>query len=316
MNIIFFGTPAFAADVLAYLLSRGLNMAAVVTKPDKPIGRSLIPVPVPVKVVAEAHQIPVYQPELVSAEDFAPILQAYNPDLFVVVAYGEILKTHLLEMPKLACINLHASLLPKYRGAGPIQRAIIEGETESGVTIMHMAKKMDAGDIIEMAHVPISLSTTYSELEKSLCQAGSELLYKVIQDLMQGVVKRIPQDNSLATFAPKIELGDCEINWDQTALAVHNLIRGVNPEPGAWGWLNIQPGPKRLKVFTSLPADLEPEIAPGTLFNRGKEGIFVRCKQGSVKLLEIQLEGKKRMQAQDLFRGLPNASYQFCSAVA
>lgn len=313
MNIIFFGTPTFSAEVLTYLLSHGLNMAAVVTKPDKPVGRSLNPVPVPVKAVALAHQIPVYQPELVSAEDFAPILKAYNPDLFVVVAYGEILKTHLLEMPKIACINMHTSLLPKYRGAGPIQRAIINGETETGVTLMHMAKKMDAGDIIETVHVPITLSTTYGELEKSLCQVGSELLCKVIQDLKQGIVKRVPQDHSQATFAPKIELNDCEINWNQPALAVHNLIRGVNPEPGAWGWLNVQPTTKRLKVFTSLPSDVEPEMGPGNLFNKGKEGIFVRCQQGSVQLLEVQLEGKKRMQAQDLFRGLPNIPYQFSS---
>ena len=157
MKVVFFGTPRIAGDVLGFLLKKNIEITAVISKPDKPQGRSNVPVPVPVKLIAQSHQppIPVFQPEKVSAPEFAPTLESFNADLFVVVAYGEILKQHVLAIPKLACINMHASLLPKYRGAAPIQRAIINGETESGVSIMHMVKQMDAGDVIKMVKIPI-----------------------------------------------------------------------------------------------------------------------------------------------------------------
>src|ERR1700722_12681047 len=169
MKVIFFGTPPFAAHVLEYLLSQCIHVAAVVTKPDRPKGRSRVPLPTPVKLIAQQQipPIPVYQPELVSDPEFADVLIPYQADLFVVVAYGEIIKQHLLDMPKLGCINLHASLLPKYRGAAPIQRCILEGETETGVTIMHMVKKMDAGDIIKTVKIPIHPDRTYGDLEKN-----------------------------------------------------------------------------------------------------------------------------------------------------
>ncbi|KAF3361565.1 Methionyl-tRNA formyltransferase [Chlamydiales bacterium STE3] len=309
MNIIYFGTPRFSAEVLNFLLKNGIEIAAVVTKPDKPVGRGQNPVPVPVKALVESSGlgIPVFQPEVVSSPEFAPTLRKFNPDLFVVVAYGEILKKDLLEMPTKGCINLHASLLPKYRGAAPIQRSIIEGEKESGVTIMHLARKMDAGDIIESQSIPIDLTTTYAELEKAICSEGSRLLLKVIKDIEKGVVKRYPQDHSLATYAPKIELEDCEVRWGGEAKTVHNLIRGVNPEPGAWCWVKIKNEPKRLKIYSSLPVE-ELYLSPGVLKVQGQD-VFVGCLKGSLKLLEVQLEGKKRMLAADLFRGIPTASF-------
>ena len=222
MKVVFFGTPTFAASVLTFLLSNGVNVVAVVSKPDKPKGRSGKPVATPVKLVAYQHHLPLFQPELVSDPDFVPILHAFDADLFVVVAYGEILKQHLLDMPKKACINLHASLLPKYRGAAPIQQAIINGETESGVTIMHMVKKMDAGDMIKTATTPIGPNETYAELEEKLCKIGSKLLLEVIQDFGRGIEKRTPQDESLVSLARKIELEDCKIEWDQPAQKIHD----------------------------------------------------------------------------------------------
>lgn len=307
MKVVFFGTPHFAAEVLLYLLKNQVEVVAVITKPDRPQGRSGTPVPTPVKVVSlEQHPpLKVYQPEIVSALDFAPILEAYQADLFVVVAYGEILKQHLLDMPKTACINLHASLLPKYRGAAPIQRSIINGEAETGVTIMHMAKKMDAGDIISMQKIPISENMTYGELETALCREGSALLLKTIRELEKGTATRTVQDHEKATLAPKIELEDCQIDWNQSAQSIHNLVRGVNPHPGAWAAVEINGQMKRLKIITTnLP--LEENISqPGRILSVTKQGVLIGCGQGSIYLVQVQPEGKKPMSALEFMRGIP-----------
>lgn len=242
MRVVYFGTPVFAARVLDYLLKHGVEICAVISKPDRPVGRSGKPVPTPVKEAALAFNasMPVYQPEAVSDPGFASLLASCQADLFVVVAYGEILKTHILEMPKRGCINLHASLLPSYRGAAPIQRSIIEGQTETGVTIMHMVKKMDAGDMIKKVVVPIGPDTTFGELEGALCETGKIAFLDVIHAFESGEPPRTPQDHSQATFAPKIELEDCEIGWDRPAQELHNLIRGVNPYPGAWCYAAVK----------------------------------------------------------------------------
>lgn len=306
MKIIFFGTPPFAAQVLQDLLKAGIDVVSVVSKPDRPQGRSLTPVPTPVKVAAEAHSppLPIHQPDIVSHPDFSPILEAYHADLFVVVAYGEIIKQHLLDMPRLGCINLHASLLPKYRGAAPIQRCIINGETESGVTIMHMVKKMDAGDIISTVKVPIGPEMTYGELEKALCVAGSEALIKSIHALEKGEASRLPQDHTQATFAPKIELEDCEIKWFQPAQNIHNLVRGVNPFPGAWCYVSVRGVKKRLKINRTRLCECQ-GYSPGQIVSFGREGFIVACREGAVQILELQLEGKKAMSADEFTRGLP-----------
>lgn len=312
MKIVFFGTPHIAAEVLDYLLKNNVNIVGVISKPDKPQGRSGTPVPVPVKIVAQNHNpsLPVYQPEKVSSPDFAPTLQAFNADLFVVVAYGEILKQHVLDMPKLACINMHASLLPKYRGAAPIQRAIINGEAESGVTIMHMVKQMDAGDMIKIVKIPITQEMTAGELENEIAAKGSKALLEVIQAYQTTIPPATPQDHTQMTLAPKIELVDCEVKWDQPAEKIHNLIRGVNPEPGAWCQIQLNQQPKRLRLFKT---HVVPNLTgtPGQVLQYGKNSFTIACKTGALELLEVQLEGKKRMPAADLMRGYKQESWQF-----
>ena len=310
MKVIFFGTPPFAAHVLEYLLSHSIHVAAVVTKPDRPKGRSRVPLPTPVKLIAQQQipPIPVYQPELVSDPEFADVLIPYQADLFVVVAYGEIIKQHLLDMPKLGCINLHASLLPKYRGAAPIQRCILEGETETGVTIMHMVKKMDAGDIIKTVKIPIHPDSTYGELEQDLCDAGEKALLEVIHDFGRNRIEREPQNHSLATFAPKIELEDCKIFWGRPAKEIHNLVRGVNPHPGAWCYVKIRQKPLRLKIHRTEYL-IGYKGVPGEILSYGSEGLIIACGEEAVRLVEVQLEGKKSLSAEELMKGIPKAEF-------
>lgn len=315
MRVVFFGTPLFAAHLLDYLFQRQVEIVAVVSKPDRPKGRSGTPVFTPVKSVALSYNplLPIYQPEIVSAPEFAPLLQSYQADLFVVVAYGEIIKQHLLEMPRLACINLHTSLLPKYRGAAPIQRAIMEGETETGITLMHMVKKMDAGDIIQQVKVPIGLETTFGELENRLCEVGKQAVFELIQRFEKGDdPPRIPQDHSQATFAPKIELEDCEIQWTRPAQQIHNLVRGVNPYPGAWCYVSIRGQKKRLKINRTRIVPCQKSI-PGTLLNREqmKGNLLIAAEDHSLELLEVQLEGKKEMSSEELSRGMSRSQMDF-----
>lgn len=304
MRIAFFGTPPFAADLLKHLLDAGVEVVAVISKPDRPQGRSQQSKPVAVKKIAEEYCLPIYQPEKVSALEFLPTLQAFQADLFVVVAYGEILRQHVLDVPKVACINLHASLLPKYRGAAPIQRAIMSGEKESGVTVMHMVKKMDAGDIILQLKTAIGLDMTYGELEQVLLNLGSSALIATLKQFEGGHVCSTPQNELEASFASKIELEECQIDWKKKAVEIHNLVRGVNPEPGAWCFLNLNQEVKRLKVFKTKP-HLEILISPGAIAFDSARRFIVGTGEGAIELLEVQLEGKKRMGALDFYRGLP-----------
>lgn len=301
MKIIYFGTPAFAAQVLTYLLENNVQVAAVITKPDKPKGRSAELIPTPVKQVALAHRLPVHQPGIVSDPAFAPTLAAYDAALFVVVAYGEIIKQHLLDMPKQGCINVHASLLPKWRGAAPIQRSIIHGDKKTGVTIMYMARKMDAGDMIKTVEVEIGPNTTYGQLEEQLCEAGKKALLEVLRQMEKGTVERIPQHHELMTLAPKIELEDCEINWNNSAQSIHDLIRGVNPHPGAWCFVNVKGEKKRLKIHTS---EIIQENHPPKTLRADKKGLIIGCGEQSLRLLDVQLEGKKVMTSAALLQGI------------
>lgn len=312
MRIVFFGTPSFAAEVLEDLIKHHFEIVAIVSKPDRPKGRSKEPVPTPVKITAQkiAPEIPFFQPEMVSDLDFAPTLEAFQADLFVVVAYGEIIKQHLLSMPKLACINLHASLLPKYRGAAPIQRAIINGEVESGVTIMHMVKKMDAGDMIRQAVVSILPEMTFGELNLLLCEIGKTTLRQVLKEYETGIPPATIQDLSQVTFAAKIELEDCEIDWTQPAQKLHDLIRGVNPFPGAWCFVHVKGEKKRLKVHRTRVVDVKNSI-PGTLDHSFSHQLVLSTGSQCLELLEVQLEGKKAMQTSDLLRGIPLNQWQF-----
>lgn len=312
MKVVYFGTPDIAANVLTFLLENNVNIVAVVTKPDKPKGRSLTPVPTPVKLSALAFNpsMPIFQPEIVSAKEFAPTLEAFDADLFVVVAYGEIVKQHLLDMPKLGCINMHASLLPKYRGAAPIQRCIIEGEKQSGVTIMHMVKKMDAGDMIKIAPVTIGPNMTAGELTEELFKVGSQALLDVIHEFEQGVIKRIPQDESQITFAPKLELEDCEIDFTKDAQAIHNLIRGSTPFPSSFCYVTVRGEKKRLKIKSSR---FEPSMSgtPGEILEASPDGIVVACGTHALRILDLQLEGKKALPIGEFLRGIPLDQFKF-----
>jgi methionyl-tRNA formyltransferase len=306
MKVIFFGTPDIAAHVLQFLLANNVNIVAVVTKPDRAKGRSSTPVPTPVKVAALANNppLPVYQPEFVSVQEFAPILEKYNADLFVVVAYGEIMKQHLLDMPKLGCINLHASLLPKYRGAAPIQKCIIDGDAIGGVTVMHMVKKMDAGDIIKMVTVDIGPNMTAGELTDEYAKIGSQALLDVIGEFEAGVIRHVPQDAEKSTFAPKIELEDCELNWNLDAHILHNLVRGVTPEPGSFCYVKVKGEKKRLKI-KSTRVESELSGLPGEILTATKDGIVVACGSNALRIIGLQLEGKKEMPIGEFLRGTP-----------
>lgn len=303
MKVVFFGTPQFAADVLTYLLQHNVDIAAVVTRVDKPKGRSGNPMPTPVKQVALQNNLPVYQPIRCSNPEFVEVLKTYDADLFVVVAYGEIVKENVLELPKKGCINVHPSLLPKYRGAAPIQRAIINGETQTGVCIMHMVKEMDAGDIISVATVPIDPNANYGELERTLCDLGAQTLLKVIHQIERGEASRLVQDPTQVTFAKKLELEDCQIDWNKPAQELHDLVRGTNPFPGAWCLVNVNGAEKRLKV---LETAVEKELAgtPGDILSYGKNGLIIACSQGALRIIQVKPEGKRAMPAADMMRGM------------
>lgn len=311
MKILFFGTPAFAADVLQFLVSQGQQISAVVTKPGRPQGRHRHIVPSAVYQEAVRLKLPVHDPVRCSHPDFAPTLAAYEADLFLVVAYGEIIKEHLLKMPPLGCINIHASLLPAYRGAAPMQRALMAGDSYSGVTIMEMVKEMDAGDILATARVDIPLDMDCGALELALRKACQSPLMSVLNQLASGESpKKIAQDPKLVTFAPKVEREECGMQWDLPALTLHNRIRAANPEPGSWAAIGQGGGKgqerKELKLWKSLPlqeppAELGQEI--GSWMRTPQGTLIVRCKIGALELLEVQPEGKKRMSTQDWLRG-------------
>lgn len=309
MKILFFGTPQFSADILQYLIDQGIEIQAVITRPDKPKGRSSQPLPSPVKALALSQNppLPCLQPDKVSTEEMYPVLGQFEADCFVVVAYGEILKQPILDMPRLGCINVHTSLLPKYRGAAPIQRAIIEGETETGVTIMHMVKKMDAGNIIRQGVVRIDEMMNYRELEQKLCDQAKELLLNVLSQLEQGTAPSHAQDETQVTFAPKIELEECQIDWNRPAIQLHNLIRGTFPEPGAWCRVVLKGVPKLLKVYRSkvIPNKKGPA---GTIDPTEPKRLILFCQEDALEILELQLEGKKAMSAELFLRGINDRS--------
>ncbi len=303
MKIVFFGTSPFAARILSFLLSQNVEILAVVTRPDRPRGRSQQLTPPPVKEALN-QDIPVHQPEKASTPEFAATLAEYKADLFVVVAYGEIIKQNILDIPKWGCINIHASLLPKYRGAAPMQRCLLAGDPLTGVTIIEMVLKMDAGDMLGTAEVAVSPSMTCGELEEKLVTASCPLLLKILHDFEQGTVKRIPQNQDGVTFAHKITPEDEKINWTDPAQDLHNRIRALSPAPGAWCTLWVGSEAKRLKIKRSAPI-LEKKGQPGEiLVFDAKEGLQIACGQGALALLEVQLEGKKTMKTEDFIKGV------------
>lgn len=301
MRIVFFGTPSFAAHVLQHLLDCEVEVAAVVTQPDRPKGRALQLTPSPVKELAQARAIPILQPEKASQPPFLQELRALHADLFVVVAFGQILPQALLDIPPLGCINVHASLLPKYRGAAPMQRALLAGDTETGIAIQKMVLKLDAGDVIATAKTPIAPDMTFGQLQERLLELSGPLLFQVIQTYSQGVPSARSQDESLVSFAPKITPEERLIDWNHPAVQIHNLIRALSPNPSAWCHVSAPDFKKRLKILKARPAAGVGK--PGTLLSH--EGM-VACGKGAVQLLEVQPEGKNVMKAADWLRGQKN----------
>lgn len=288
--------------MLTRLIESGEEVIAVVTRPDRSKGRNLQPTAPPVKEIALKHNLPVHQPEKASTPEFAEVLKTLQPDLFVVVAYGEIIKKNLLEMPKFGCINIHASLLPKYRGAAPMQRALMQGEKETGITIIEMSPQMDAGDILAIESIPVPEEMTFGELEKELCDLSVKLLFQVIAQIKNREEKKTSQDHSLATLAPKLTPEEEKIDWTKPAKTIHDQIRALSPFPGAWCTLQIGSEAKRLKIKRSKIIDQSGP--PGAILSFGKEGWIVACGQGALRLIEVQLEGKKAMPAEECIRGI------------
>lgn len=305
MRIIFFGTSSFAARILEQLIANKCEVVAIVTRPDRMKGRHLQPSAPPVKETANkiCPSLPVFQPEKASHPDFADTLKSFDADLFVVVAFGEIIKQNLLSMPKLGCINIHASLLPKYRGAAPMQRCLMDGEKETGITIIEMTLQMDAGDILAIESIPVPDSMDFGQLDRALCDLSVKLLFKVMDQFRQGTVTRTAQNHALATLAPKILPLEEKIDWNRSAREIHNQIRALSPAPSAWCQIKIKDELKRLKIKKAIPVEAS-DGKPGTLLQFGKEGWVIQCKDQALRLVEVQLEGKKPMTAEECIRGI------------
>ena len=297
MRIVFMGTPDFAVGSLQALCESGKHeILAVVTQPDRPKGRGNKLLQTPVKEYALAQGLTVYQPQKVKTPEFVELLHELQPELIVVAAFGQFLSKEILELPKYGCINVHASLLPKYRGAAPIQYAIIKGEKESGVTIM----QMDTGAMLDKVVVPIAENTTMGELHDALREQGAALLLEVIDKIAAGTAVAEPQDNEQATYATLLDRSMEHIDWSKTAQEVHNLIRGFNPAPSTFTKL---PNGKSLKIWGSKMTDKSSAAAAGTVIETGKHSFFVACGEGVLEITEVQPESKKRMPAQVFLNG-------------
>lgn len=302
MKIVFFGTPPFAAQVLQYLIDHNVSICAIVTQPDRPKGRNLEFAPSAVKQVflQTALESRLMQPEKASEAQFLQELESLHAELFVVVAYGQILSQKLLSIPRLGCINVHASLLPRYRGAAPIQRCLLNGDKETGISIQKMVYQLDAGDVIDETKMAIFPEMTFGELQQALCDLAKPLLLSVIGKYREGIPAARAQDPSLVTMAPKIKPEDTEIHWNRDAVHLHNLVRALSPRPGAWCWIENRER-KRLKILRTRLAT--PSGPPGSLIAFQKESCIVAAQTGSLELLEVQPEGKKAMPIADWIRG-------------
>ena len=301
MRIVFMGTPDFAVGSLQALCESGKHeILAVVTQPDRPKGRGNKLLQTPVKEYALAQGLTVYQSQKVKTPEFVELLHELQPELIVVAAFGQFLSKEILELPKYGCINVHASLLPKYRGAAPIQYAIIKGEKESGVTIMQMDIGMDTGAMLDKVVVPIAENTTMGELHDALREQGATLLLQVIDKIAAGTAVAEPQDDAQATYATLLDRSMEHIDWSKTAQEVHNLIRGFNPAPSTFTKL---PNGKSLKIWGSKMTDKSSAAAAGTVIATGKHSFFVACGEGVLEITEVQPESKKRMPAQVFLNG-------------
>ncbi|WP_414049458.1 methionyl-tRNA formyltransferase [Macrococcus animalis] len=296
-NIVFMGTPDFSAPILK-AVHDAYGVSYVITQPDKPVGRKRVLTAPPVKAQAVELGIEVYQPEKMTSDEAYEYVQNLNPDLIITAAYGQLLPERILEIPRLGCINVHASLLPKYRGGAPIHKAIINGEKKSGVTIMYMAKKLDAGDMISQIVVPIEHNDTVGTLHDKLSAAGKKLLLETLPSILDETNARTPQDHEAATFASNVSREEEYVTFNRSSQAVHDHIRGLSPWPVGFAKLEGQ----NMKLWKSEVA--EGKGNPGEILSADKLGIKVATNDGAVMLTEIQPAGKKRMKASDYIAGL------------
>lgn len=300
MRVIFMGTPDFATETLEEIVKAGHEVVGVVTQPDKPKGRGKTMMPTPVKETALKYNLPVYQPKKVREPEFVELLRSLKPDVMVVAAFGQIITKEILEMPKYGCINVHASLLPAYRGAAPIQWAVINGDKESGVTIMQMDEGIDTGDMIEKAVVPIAEDETGGSLFDKLSHTGAKLCVKVLKDLEEGTAVREKQpEESTTPYAKMIDKKMGEVDWKKSAKEIEQLIRGLNPWPSAYTKVHG----KTLKLWKAKVLLETSQMKPGQIVKVTKDSLAVQTGQGMLEIQELQLEGKKRMDTSSFLRG-------------
>jgi methionyl-tRNA formyltransferase len=304
MNIIFMGSPDLAAVVLDKLVHSEHKVLAVVTQPDKPKGRGNQVLSTPVKELAARYDIPVLQPNRVREEGFFPVLKGINPDAIVVAAFGQIIPKTILDLPKFGCINVHASLLPKYRGSAPIQWSIINGEEKTGITIMHMDAGIDTGDMIIKAEVPIDAKETGGSLHDKLAVCGGELLLKALALIENGTAPREKQKDEESSYVKILDKSMGLIDFNRTAVEIERFIRGLNPWPSAYTYLEG----KTLKIWDADVVDTKADGKPGEIIAVTKDSLLIKTAKGELAVKELQLEGKKRMSAEAFLRGYPVVS--------
>ena len=299
MRVVFMGTPDIAATCLKRILADGFNVVGVYTQPDRPKNRGMKLFPSPVKEVALEHDLPVFQPENFREDETVQQLADLKPDVVAVVAYGRILPQRVLDVAPLGFINIHASLLPRYRGSAPYQWAVLDGLQETGVSAMYLCREMDAGDVINVAKTPIDPNETAGMLLGRLAVLGAELLSNTLSKVEKGEAKGIPQDESQVCYAPMLDKSMCPIDFTKTAQQVHNQVRGLHPWPVATTCI----GGKNMKIHETVLAEGKGE--PGQILGLTKTGLVIACGEGAVEIRSLQAEGGKRMGAVDYFRGHP-----------
>lgn len=298
-KIVFMGTPDFAAESLKALYEGGYDVAAVFTQPDKPKNRGMRLTMSPVKELAIFHETPVYQPATLKDGSALEILKEISPDLIAVVAYGKLLPKAILELPQYGCVNIHGSILPKYRGSAPIQWSVLNGDKIAGVTSMYMGEGMDTGDIIFTSTVDVLPDETAGELFDRLAVVGGELLCKTVDSVFAGTAQRTPQNDEEATYAPSLTKDICSIDWECTVSEILNKIRGLNPWPVA----TTEIDGKVFKIYKAIPGNVSDTFKPGEIVAADKNGITITCRDGAVTITELQAPGGKRMKASDYLRG-------------
>lgn len=300
-KIIFMGTPGFSVPILNGLVAEGYDVLRVVTQPDRPVGRKKVLTPPPVKEAALKHGIKVLQPEKISGSSEMEEIISLNPDLIVTAAFGQFLPETLLKAPKLGAINVHASLLPKYRGGAPVHYSIIKGDSETGVTIMRMVKKMDAGDMLSQKAIPISKTDDVGSMFDKLSLLGKDMLLEMLPEFIAGNIKEIPQDETLVTYSPNITREEEQIDWNKTSELIDCQVRGMRPWPVAFTTYQET----RVKLWDTTPLDETTTKAPGTIIKINKKNFLVACGEGTVlQINDLQPAGKGRLKAVEYLNGV------------